>query len=113
MDCLFCKIRDKIVPSIFIFEDKKVFAINDINPQAPIHILIIPKHHIATINHITFANNDIISHSVSVAAQIAKDVGISESGYRLLYNINSDGGQEVYHIHLHLLGGRSLGWPPG
>jgi histidine triad (HIT) family protein len=107
-DCLFCKIVAGEIPAAKVYEDNRVLAFNDINPQAPIHILIIPKLHIATINDLTPEQNDLLGHMVNTAKQIASDQGIADDGYRLIFNCNEQGGQTVYHIHLHLMGGRQL-----
>lgn len=108
-DCLFCKIVSGDIPADIVFEDDEILAFNDISPQAPVHILIIPKKHIATINELSETDADIISRLLLCAKTLAADKGIAESGYRLLFNCNAQGGQTVYHIHLHLLGGRQLG----
>ena len=113
MDCIFCKILNKEIPTKFIYEDKNIVAFNDLNPQAPIHILIIPKQHISTINEIDENNCDISGKMILSAKKIALQLGINEEGYRLVFNCNENGGQEVFHIHLHLLGGRLFKWPPG
>lgn len=113
MDCLFCKIINKEIPSTIAFEDDEVFAFEDINPKAPTHTLIIPKKHISTINDIEPAEATLAGKLILTAKKLAKEKGIAENGYRVLMNCNSDGGQEVYHIHLHLIGGRPLHWPPG
>lgn len=112
MDCLFCKIINKEIPAEIIYEDEHVIAFNDISPQAPTHALIIPRKHIATLNDISAEDTEVVGHMVKTAATIAKQLGIDESGYRTVFNCNSDGGQTVYHIHLHLLGGKPMGWPP-
>lgn len=113
MDCLFCKIIQKEIKAQVVYEDEHVLAFNDINPQAPIHILIIPKKHISTINEVEIEDTALVGHIIQTAKHLAKEQGIEQSGYRLIFNVNSAGGQEVYHIHLHLLGGRQLKWPPG
>lgn len=113
MDCLFCKFAKKEMDSDIVYEDDKVVAFNDISPQAPHHVLIIPHKHIATINDIGEEDNELIGHMVNVSKQLAKQLGIAERGYRVLMNCNDDGGQAVYHLHLHLLGGRAMAWPPG
>lgn len=113
MDCLFCKIIDKTIPGDIIYEDETVIVLNDIQPRAPIHCLIIPRKHIATINDIANADTLLIGHMVETARNTAKKLNIAEDGYRLVFNVNSGAGQLVYHIHLHLLGGRQLSWPPG
>ena len=113
MDCLFCKIAAKTIPSNVLYEDEHVMAFKDIRPQAPVHALIIPKIHIATIQELTPAQAPLAGQLLTCANQLAKQLDIAESGYRCVFNCNPDGGQEVYHIHLHLLGGRRLTWPPG
>lgn len=113
MNCLFCKIAQKEIPASVILETDDLMAFHDINPQAPKHILIIPKQHIATINDAREENTTLLGNMVLSAKNIAKTLDIGETGYRLVFNINSGGGQEVYHIHLHLLGGRQMTWPPG
>lgn len=110
-DCLFCKmVAGDIKPDI-VYEDDKVLAFNDIAPQAPTHILIIPKQHISTLNDLNDA--ELGGHLLKTAAMLAKQKGFAEQGYRTVFNCNQDGGQAVYHLHLHLLGGRHLTWPPG
>ncbi|MEY3106342.1 MAG: hypothetical protein RIT35_508 [Pseudomonadota bacterium] len=110
-DCLFCKmVSGEITPHI-VFEDDNILAFRDINPQAPIHILIIPKTHIATLNDLD--STLLAGQLLQTAVQLAKIEGISEEGYRTVFNCNKKGGQEVYHVHLHLLGGRQMIWPPG
>ena len=113
MDCLFCKIVAGDIPSAKVYEDDKVYAFRDIEPQAPTHILIIPKEHIASANELTEENASIVGHIFAVAAKIAKEEGIAEGGYRIVNNCGEDGGQTVKHLHFHMLGGRSLAWPPG
>lgn len=105
-DCLFCKIASKRIPADVIFEDDKVVAFKDIEPQAPVHILVIPKVHIPTINGLSDAS--LAGHLVLTATSLASQLGISESGYRLVMNCNEDSGQTVFHIHLHILGGHQL-----
>jgi len=113
MDCIFCKIIQNKLPATIIYHDDKVVAFDDIYPKAPQHKIIIPKKHIATINDLKEEDKDLVGHMVYVAQQLAKKIGIAEPGYRVLMNCNADGGQAVYHIHLHLIGGRPLHWPPG
>lgn len=113
MDCLFCSIANKDIPAEILYEDESVIAFRDIHAQAPTHALVIPKKHIATINDIESDDNELIGHMVQAAKKIAADVGATDKGYRLVMNCNDDGGQTVYHIHLHVLAGRSLQWPPG
>lgn len=112
-DCLFCKIIAGEIPSTKVYEDALCYAFDDINPQAPVHVQIIPRKHIATINELAAEDEPMVGHLVTVAAKIAKERGVAESGYRTLFNCNRSAGQSVFHIHLHLIGGRSLGWPPG
>lgn len=113
MDCLFCKIAQKKIPATVIFESDELIAFNDIKPQAPTHILIIPKKHIATIDEVQPQDTELLGKMILCAKQLAKNKGFNHKGYRLVFNVNSDGGQEVHHIHLHLLGERQMTWPPG
>ncbi|MDN6180683.1 MAG: histidine triad nucleotide-binding protein [Halomonas subglaciescola] len=113
MDCLFCKMVEREVPTEIVYEDEHVLAFNDINPQAPTHVLIIPKKHIATLNDIEPADLETAGRLQYVAARLAKDKGFAEDGYRVVMNCNELGGQTVYHIHMHLLGGREFTWPAG
>lgn len=113
MDCIFCKIAEKKIPAKLVYEDDKVVAFDDINPQAPTHTLIIPREHIPTVNDLHPEHNALVGHMFQVAKEIARIKGIAESGYRSVFNCNRDSGQEVYHIHLHVLGGRKMSWPPG
>jgi histidine triad (HIT) family protein len=110
---IFDKIISKEIPASIVYEDDEILAFKDINPQAPIHILIIPKKHIPTINDIEINDLELTGKLIFRAKLIAKELGIAEEGYRLVFNCNKNGGQEVYHIHLHLLAGRSMQWPPG
>lgn len=110
---IFSKIIDRQVPADIVYEDDQVLAFNDIAPQAPIHILVIPKKEIPTINNITEEEIPLIGKLIFVAKKLAKEFGIDENGYRLVMNCNRDAGQAVFHIHLHLLGGRKFNWPPG
>ncbi len=112
-NCIFCKIAKGDIPVKKLYEDEQVVAFNDVNPQAPTHVLVIPHTHIATLNDLTHDNQYLIGHMATVAAKIAKDVGHAENGYRLVMNCNQDGGQSVFHIHMHLLSGRQMEWPPG
>lgn len=113
MDCLFCRIIAGEIPSDKVYEDEDLFAFRDIDPKAPTHILVIPKKHIQSVNEIDQNNADLISKAYLVLKKLAEEEGIAESGYRIVVNINEDGGQSVGHLHFHLLGGRSLSWPPG
>lgn len=112
-DCLFCKIAKGLIPSKKAYEDDEIFAFYDINPQAPTHILIIPQIHIPTTNELKEENAELVGKMVIVAKEIARNLNLAENGYRLVFNCNRDAGQAVFHIHLHLLGGRGFGWPPG
>ncbi len=112
-DCLFCKIVAGDIPSTKVYEDDKVYAFNDIEPQAPIHIIIVPKMHISSSNELTDDNAEVVGHIFAVAAKIAREKGFAEKGWRIVNNCGEDGGQTVGHIHFHLLAGRNLGWPPG
>lgn len=113
MDCLFCKIASGEIPSEKVYEDDIVFAFRDIEPQAPVHVLIIPKKHITSVNDIDDSNCSVVGHIFKVAAKIAEKEGIAAGGYRIVTNVGENGGQTVKHLHYHLLGGRSLQWPPG
>ena len=113
MECIFCRIVSGEVPAKKVYEDDDVMAFEDIRPQAPVHILVIPKRHIATVNDLTESDVQLVGKLVLVAKRIASERGVAERGYRLVLNCNRDSGQEVFHIHLHLLGGRKFAWPPG
>ena len=112
-DCLFCKIVEKKIPADIVYESEDIIAFKDIEPKAPIHCLIIPKKHISTINDIDGSNSNIIGLMYEAAAQLARTLNVDKDGYRVVMNCNSNGGQTVYHIHLHFLAGRQLNWPPG
>ncbi len=112
-DCLFCKIIDRDIPAALVYEDDDLVAFEDIKPRAPTHVLIVPRRHIATLNDLTPDDHDVVGRMVRRAALIATDRGFAEAGYRTVFNCNADAGQSVFHIHLHLLGGRTLAWPPG
>jgi len=112
-DCLFCKIINREVPASIVYEDQRVLAFDDINPQAPTHVLVIPRRHIASLNEMSVEDDLLVGEVVRRAAAIAKERGLSAGGYRTVFNTNRDAGQTVFHIHLHLLGGRSMHWPPG
>ncbi|MBF89901.1 MAG: histidine triad nucleotide-binding protein [Candidatus Marinimicrobia bacterium] len=112
-NCLFCQIIKREIPSDIVFETNLVFAFNDINPVAPHHVLIIPKKHISTLNDIDENDFNIIGKIHLIANKIASDRGIAESGFRTVFNCNKNAGQAVDHIHLHLIGGRKMNWPPG
>lgn len=112
-DCIFCKIASSEIPGDIVYQDDRVIAINDIDPKAPIHILIMPKDHIPSLNDLGENEDDLIGHIFKVAAALANTKGISEKGYRVVNNCGAEGGQTVDHIHFHLLGGRNMAWPPG
>lgn len=112
MDCLFCKIIDKKIPSDIVYEDEKVLAFKDVNPQAPVHVLVIPKDHIPSTDYLNNSHKELIGHILLVAKELSKELGL-DNGYRIINNCNEDGGQTVAHIHFHILGGRQLMWPPG
>ena len=112
-DCIFCKVARKEIPARIVHEDTQVVAFEDITPQAPTHTLVIPKVHIATLNDIGPADEPLLGHMMAVAAKVAKDKGLDAAGYRLVANCLEGAGQLVFHIHVHLLGGRRFAWPPG
>lgn len=112
-DCLFCKIVAREIPASIVYEDDRLLAFNDINPQGPTHVLIVPKRHIATLNDLGQGDDAIVGEMVRRAAAIAKERGHDAAGFRTVFNTNQDAGQTVFHIHLHLIGGRTLAWPPG
>ena len=111
--CLFCRIAKKEIPVKVVLEEPKFLAFEDINPQAPVHILLIPKEHIEKISDLNASHAALIGNLVMAAKDIAREKGIQESGYRIVMNCNRDAGQAVFHLHLHLLGGRKFSWPPG
>lgn len=108
MDCLFCKIIKREIPATIRYEDDDMIAFDDINPKAPYHFLIVPKKHICTLNDLSEQDVPLVGKLIKKASELAKDLGIAESGYRTLFNCNKDGGQVVFHIHLHVLGGKRL-----
>jgi len=112
-DCLFCKIRDGEIAGDIVFENEDVLAFNDVNPHAPVHVLIIPKKHISTINDLADGDELIMGKLFTVAKTIAEQQGVSDDGYRLVVNCNQKAGQTVFHIHMHMLAGRNMTWPPG
>ena len=112
-DCIFCRIINKEVPSNIIYEDDDITAFYDINPQAPVHIMVVPKKHITTINGMSESDSGLIGKVFLVVKKLAEDNNISEDGYRVVVNCNRNAGQEVFHIHFHLMGGRKFSWPPG
>lgn len=110
-DCLFCKMVAGVIKPDVVFEDDNVLAFRDINPRAPVHVLVIPKQHVATLNEL--ASPELAGQLLQAAAAVAKQEGLADNGYRVNINCNKHGGQEVYHLHLHVLGGRQMAWPPG
>ena len=111
--CLFCRIVAGEIPASLVYQDDRIVAFKDINPQAPGHVLVIPRRHIATLNDLSPDDDAIVGELVRRSAAIAAELGFAERGYRTVFNCNAEAGQTVFHIHLHLLGGRRLGWPPG
>jgi histidine triad (HIT) family protein len=111
-DCLFCKIIEGKIPSSKVYEDDKAYAFNDINAQAPTHVLIVPKKHVVGLKEATADDAELLGYCQLVAAKIARERGI-ENAYRTVYNVGPGAGQSVFHLHLHLIGGRNLSWPPG
>lgn len=112
-DCLFCRIVAGEIPNRTVYEDESVLAFHDINPEAPVHILIIPKQHLSSLTEVGEADQALLGYLQVCASKIARAVGLAENGYRLVSNAGEDGGQTVNHLHYHLLGGRSMQWPPG
>jgi histidine triad (HIT) family protein len=112
-NCLFCRIAQGEIPAEVIRSDPDIVAFRDIHPQAPVHILIIPRKHIPSVRELSMEDAPIMGKLFLMAQELARDEGISDPGYRMVVNAGSDGGQTVFHIHLHLLGGRAMGWPPG
>ncbi|MCP5307442.1 MAG: histidine triad nucleotide-binding protein [Chromatiaceae bacterium] len=112
-DCIFCKIAAGEIPADIVYDDGEVLAFRDINPEAPVHLLLIPRRHIATLNDLSEADAALVGRLYLAGQQIAMELGVAESGYRTVINCNRDAGQLVFHIHMHLLAGRELGWPPG
>ena len=113
MSCLFCKIVSGEIPATKVFEDDRMIAVNDINPQAPMHVLVVPRRHVPSLNDLTADDDGIVGEMVRRGAALAREHGHGDRGYRTVFNCNADAGQTVFHIHLHVLGGRSMAWPPG
>jgi histidine triad (HIT) family protein len=111
--CIFCRIASREIPAEIVRESNRLVAFRDTNPQAPTHILIIPKEHVASIEEIEDHHGDLLADVAQAATQLAQAEGIARSGWRLVTNVGADAGQTVFHLHFHLLGGRSMGWPPG
>jgi len=112
-DCLFCRIIAGEIPGNIVYSDDRVVAFKDINPQAPMHVLIIPRRHVASLNELTGTDDALVGEMVRRAAAIAAEHGHDQRGYRTVFNCNAEAGQSVFHIHLHVLGGRAMSWPPG
>lgn len=112
-ECLFCKIASGEIPSDIVYQDDDMLAFRDINPQAPTHILVIPRKHIETIAELSNQDSGLVGKTICLARDLAKQEGVEDSGYRLVFNNGTGAGQSMFHIHLHLLGGRSFTWPPG
>ena len=112
-DCLFCKMAAGEIQPDVVYEDEQVLAFRDINPQAPVHVLVIPREHIATLNDLEERHAELVGRLYLAAQEVARREGIAERGYRTLMNCNAEAGQTVFHLHLHVLGGRPMGWPPG
>lgn len=113
-DCIFCKIASKEIPANIVYEDELVIAFKDLEPQAPVHVLVIPKKHVESVAKLTAADKDLAAHILTeVVPKLSDDLGVAENGFRLVANTGDDGGQTVKHLHFHLLGGRFMKWPPG
>lgn len=112
-ECLFCRVIRREIPASIVYEDDRLLAFNDINPQAPLHTLIVPKRHIDSLNALVPGDDALVGEMIRRAAAIARDKGFAERGFRTVFNTNAEAGQTVFHIHLHLLAGRGLTWPPG
>jgi len=112
-DCLFCRLIAGEIPASIVYQNDHVVAFQDITPQAPTHVLVVPRRHVATLNDLTPGDDALVGEMVRAAAGIAKEAGHADRGYRTVFNCNGDAGQTVFHLHLHLLGGRKMGWPPG
>ncbi|GBE37113.1 HIT-like protein [bacterium BMS3Bbin07] len=113
MDCIFCRIAEKKLPARLVYEDEFAVAFEDINPQAPVHVLVIPRKHIPTSLDLKEEDNALVGRLFQVANRIARQKGIAERGFRIVMNCNAEAGQTVFHLHIHLLGGRAMHWPPG
>jgi len=112
-NCLFCKLVAGDIPPDTVYEDDDVLVFRDINPQAPLHVLVVPKQHIATINDLGAEHAELVGKLYLAAQKVAQQEGVAEAGYRTVMNCNAQAGQTVFHLHLHILGGRKMGWPPG
>lgn len=112
-ECLFCRIIAGEIPGTFVYQDDRLVAIKDINPQAPMHVLVIPRRHVATLNDLSPEDDALVGEMTRRAAALAQEHGHGDRGYRTIFNCNAEAGQTVFHIHMHVLGGRRFGWPPG
>ena len=112
-DCLFCRIIAGEAPARIVYQDERLVAIDDIHPQAPMHVLVIPRRHVATLNDLAAADDSLVGEMIRRAAALARERGVAETGYRAIFNCNRGAGQTIYHLHLHVIGGRRLSWPPG
>jgi len=110
-DCLFCRIIGRLIPAKIVYEDDRALAFDDVNPAAPVHVLVVPKIHVATLNDM--GDTALAGHLLAVTAKVAGEKGVAKTGYRVVVNVNRDAMQSVFHVHIHLIGGRPLGWPPG
>jgi histidine triad (HIT) family protein len=113
MACIFCQIVEGKIPARTVACDERLLAFHDVNPQAPTHVLVIPRRHVTSVTELQPGDDDLVGAMVRSARDVARDLGLAERGFRLVFNCGDDAGYSVYHIHLHLLGGRPLGWPPG
>ncbi len=113
MSCLFCRIANREIPAAIVYEDDQLLAFKDVNPQAPTHVLVIPKRHIGSLTDLSPDDDRLVGELVRRAAALASELGVADGGFRTVFNTNRDAGQTVFHIHLHLLGGRAMHWPPG
>ena len=112
-DCLFCRIATGAIPAARLHEDDRCVAFRDIQPQAPVHVLVVPREHVASASSLEAQHEALAGHLLRVGAKVAAEAGLAETGYRLVFNTGPDAGQSVLHLHLHVLGGRSMSWPPG
>ena len=112
-DCIFCRIVDNTIPSRKVYEDDECLAFEDVNPQARVHVLVIPKRHLSSLADVQEPDRTLIGHLMMVCGKVAKEKGIEDSGYRVVANTGAEAGQTVFHLHVHVLGGRNFGWPPG
>jgi histidine triad (HIT) family protein len=113
MTCLFCRIIAGEIPGTFLYQDDRLVVLQDVNPQAPLHALVIPRRHVASLNDLSPDDDGLVGEMIRRAASVAREQGVAERGYRTVFNCNSEAGQTVFHIHLHVLGGRPMAWPPG